>query len=162
MKLSRQGCWSGLPFPIPENHPDPGINPKFLFPPALAGGFFTTVPPGKPGMCISFMSIKPEKRESSGPHLFTHSPALVFTMCQALHLMLGGYSGNHTDRSLTRSKSCSILENRKEVSFTANGTFFVIRLLTSQWICREHQEIVSEFLAVCCVLIIGSTSSLSG
>ena len=44
MGFSRQGYWSGLPFPSPEDLPDPGIE---LEPPALAGGFFTTEPPGK-------------------------------------------------------------------------------------------------------------------
>ena len=39
--------WSRLPFPIPGDHPDPGIKPAS---PALAGGFFTTGPPGKPYM----------------------------------------------------------------------------------------------------------------
>ena len=36
---------SGLPFPSPGNHPDPGIE---LASPPLAGGFFTIEPPGKP------------------------------------------------------------------------------------------------------------------
>ena len=40
-----QEYWSLLPFPSPEDLPDPGIEPKSL---ALAGGFFTTEPPGKP------------------------------------------------------------------------------------------------------------------
>ena len=35
----------GLPFPSPGDLPDPGIEPVS---PALAGGFFTTEPPGKP------------------------------------------------------------------------------------------------------------------
>ena len=34
-----------LPFPSPENLPDPGIEPTS---PALTGGFFTTEPAGKP------------------------------------------------------------------------------------------------------------------
>ena len=34
--------WSGLPCPAPGDLPDPGIGPKSLMPPALAGGFFTT------------------------------------------------------------------------------------------------------------------------
>ena len=38
MGFSRQEYWSGLPFPSPEDIPDPGIDP---FSPALAGGFFT-------------------------------------------------------------------------------------------------------------------------
>ena len=41
----RQESWSGLPFPSPGDLPDPGIEPAS---PALAGGFFTTEPPGKP------------------------------------------------------------------------------------------------------------------
>ena len=41
----RQGYWSGLPSPSPEDLSDPKIEPK---PPALASGFFTTVPPVKP------------------------------------------------------------------------------------------------------------------
>ena len=28
MGFSRQGCWSGLPFPSPEDLPDPGIEPR--------------------------------------------------------------------------------------------------------------------------------------
>ena len=39
--FSRQGYWSGLPFPSPGDLPNPGIKPVSLMPPALAGGFFT-------------------------------------------------------------------------------------------------------------------------
>ena len=45
MRFPRQEYWSGLPFPSPGHLPDPGTEPKS---PALAGGFFTTEPPGKP------------------------------------------------------------------------------------------------------------------
>ena len=40
--------WSGLPCPSPEDVPDPGIEHTSLTSPALAGGFFPRVPPGKP------------------------------------------------------------------------------------------------------------------
>ena len=43
--FSRQEYLCGLPFPSPGNLPNPGIKPAS---PALAGGFFTTEPPGKP------------------------------------------------------------------------------------------------------------------
>ena len=43
----RQEYWSGLPFPPPGDLLDPGIKPVSLVSPALAGGFFTTEPPGK-------------------------------------------------------------------------------------------------------------------
>ena len=42
--FARLEHWSGLPFPPAGNLPDPGIEPTSL---ALAGGFFTTEPPGK-------------------------------------------------------------------------------------------------------------------
>ena len=46
MGFPRQEYWSGLPFPSPGDLPDPGIEPTSLASPALAGGFFTTEPPG--------------------------------------------------------------------------------------------------------------------
>ena len=46
--IARQEYWSGWPFPPPGDLPDPGIEPGSLASPALAGGFFTTMPPGKP------------------------------------------------------------------------------------------------------------------
>ena len=45
MGFPRQEYWSGLSFPTPGDLPDAGIKPVS---PALAGGFFTTEPPGKP------------------------------------------------------------------------------------------------------------------
>ena len=47
-RLSRQEYWSGLPCPPPGDLPDSGIRPESVISPALAGGFFTTEPPGKP------------------------------------------------------------------------------------------------------------------
>ena len=44
----RQEYWSGLTCPPPGDFPDPGVKPASLMSPALAGGFFTTEPPGKP------------------------------------------------------------------------------------------------------------------
>ena len=52
MEFFRQEYWSGLPFPTPEDLPDPPeIKPVFLAYPALAGRFFTIVPQNtrKPG-----------------------------------------------------------------------------------------------------------------
>ena len=42
MGFSRQEYWSGLPCPPPGDLSDPGIVPKCLTFPALAGVFFTT------------------------------------------------------------------------------------------------------------------------
>ena len=48
MRFSRQEYWSGLPFPSPGDLPNAGIKPVSLTSPILAGGVFTTAPPGKP------------------------------------------------------------------------------------------------------------------
>ena len=52
MRFSRQEYWGELPFPSPGDLPDPGIEPTS---PALAGGFFTTEPPGK--QSVQFSSV---------------------------------------------------------------------------------------------------------
>ena len=54
MGFSRQEYWSRLPFPTPGDLPDPGIEPTSLVSSALAGGFFTTVPPGKPFIILQY------------------------------------------------------------------------------------------------------------
>ena len=48
MEFSRQEYWSGLLFPSPGDLPNPRIKPASLVSPALAGGLFTIMPPGKP------------------------------------------------------------------------------------------------------------------
>ena len=45
MGFSRQEYWSGLPFPSPEDLPDPRIEPGS---PALQADTLTSEPPGKP------------------------------------------------------------------------------------------------------------------
>ena len=47
VEFPRREYRSGLPFPSPQGRPNPGIAPAS---PALAGGFFPTEPPGKPGI----------------------------------------------------------------------------------------------------------------
>jgi len=42
MGFSKQEYWSGLPCPPPGDLPNPGIKPRSLTTPALAGRFFTT------------------------------------------------------------------------------------------------------------------------
>ena len=48
MEFSRQENCNGLPFPAARDLSGPGIKPTSCVSPALAGGFFTTEPPGKP------------------------------------------------------------------------------------------------------------------
>ena len=48
MGFSRQEYWRGLPFPSAGDLPNPGVEPESPAFPALAGGLFTSAPPGKP------------------------------------------------------------------------------------------------------------------
>ena len=40
MGFPRQENWSGLPFPLPGDRPNPGIEPRSCTSPTLLGGFF--------------------------------------------------------------------------------------------------------------------------
>ena len=51
MGFPGQEYWNGLPFLIPGDLPNPGIEPMSPASPALAGRFFTIAPPGKPQIC---------------------------------------------------------------------------------------------------------------
>ena len=62
MEFSRQGFWNGLPFPSPEDLPNSRIKPTSLSSPALAGGYFTTLPPGKPNQILVTKSQKNKQR----------------------------------------------------------------------------------------------------
>ena len=57
MGFSRQEYWSRLPFPLPGDLPDPGIQPAS---PTLADGFFTAEPPE---MIIITLKIKNRKKD---------------------------------------------------------------------------------------------------
>ena len=48
MEFFRKEYWSKLPSPMSVDLPSPGIEPASFESPALAGGFFTIMPPGKP------------------------------------------------------------------------------------------------------------------
>ena len=64
MGFSRQEYWSGLPWPLPGDLSDPGVEPAPLMSPALADVFFfffflPLVPPGKPRQGVdSFCTFK--------------------------------------------------------------------------------------------------------
>ena len=61
MGFSGPEYWRGLLFPPLGDLPNPGIESASLVSPALAGGFFTTAPPGKQEGCaaaIKYFSLE--------------------------------------------------------------------------------------------------------
>ena len=72
MGFSRQEYWSGLSFPPPGDHPDPGIEPSSLESPALAGGFFITNAPWElPKGLVCMKRKKQERKKHSVQQLKT-------------------------------------------------------------------------------------------
>jgi len=76
MEFSRQEHWSGLPYPSPEDLPDPGIKPGSL---AFQAESLPSAPPGKPknagkGRHVLLQGIFPT--QGLNPHLSFTSFAL--------------------------------------------------------------------------------------
>ena len=126
--FSRQEYWSGLPFPIPGDLPDPGIKPASFSspsPPRLAGGFPSMIPPERPVMsCYVFVA-------QSSP-----------TLCSPVDYSLTGSSvhGILQARILERifnssSRGSSRPRDRTQV-FCIAGRFFAI------WATREAQSLI--------------------
>ena len=91
MEFSRQEYWSGLLFPTPGHHPNPGIEPVSFTSPVLACVFFTTAPSGEPAF----------SHFPSGNHLlaFPMTPlfiCLYFFFCVFIYLFFICSEFSHT------------------------------------------------------------------
>ena len=84
--IFQEEYWNGLPFPVPEDLPDPGIKPKSLMSPALASRFFTIAPPGKPNNSNQFSSVQSLSRVRlfATPWIATYQASLSITNSHSL------------------------------------------------------------------------------
>ena len=86
MEFSRQESWSGLPFPSPEGHPDPGIEPASS---ALQADSLPVEPQRKPKnewVAYPFSSRSSQPRNPTGVsciagRFFTNSAIREATFC---------------------------------------------------------------------------------
>ena len=76
ISLARITHWSGVPFPPPGDLPDLGIEPVSPAAVALAGGFFTTEPPGKPRKSWNRTSMQTSDSMVHGLHFWVTLPLL--------------------------------------------------------------------------------------
>ena len=77
MGFSRQEYWSGLPFPSPEDLPNPGIEPGS---PALQAETLPSEPPGKSTITTKVQQIVIVSRKP----LFSYLTMYIFTLCIVL------------------------------------------------------------------------------
>ena len=79
MGFPRQEYWCGLPFPFPEDLPDPGIKPVSL---ALTGRFLTPESQGKPSVtCV----LEPFMVQSIEGYSFPETIFKHVQACQQLY-----------------------------------------------------------------------------
>ena len=104
MRSPRQEYWSGLLFHSPGDISNPGMEPVS---PTLAGGLFTTEPPGKPPRYIAFKLNPPLLKNLQG---------------------LPIYISNWNPRPFNTSPKCfpSSLERRAWMSFSSLLSFSLI------------------------------------
>jgi len=87
MGFSRQESWSALPFPPPGDLAYPGIEPASLVYPALAGRFFTTMPPKKP-----MTSLLKKKNESIFTMFQVYSKVIPFYIFMYVYIYIYSHS----------------------------------------------------------------------
>ena len=80
--FSRQGYWSGLPFPSPGDLPNPGIKPES---PALQADALPSEAPGKPQGHLLFRFFLPERDWAANPVL----PPTFWAVLHRLRLQMG-------------------------------------------------------------------------
>ena len=108
MGFFKQEYWSGLPFPSPEELPDPETEPMSAACPALASRFFTMEPPGKPVIYI-FMHIHVYVCINTCMHLlciyvyiYIHTERNINTY---ICIYIDAYVYMHTQRTISMSLS---------------------------------------------------------
>jgi len=113
MGFLRQEYWNGLPFPPPGNFHEPGIEPKSLASPALAGRFFTIASSGKACETLLLITLEVHRRHGwseafSGWRRFSLHPlsttlwntylptssgcGFLCTLCSLVQMMERGFS----------------------------------------------------------------------
>ena len=131
MRFSRQEYWSRVPFPPPD-FPTQGSNPLPPVSSALAGGFLTTQPPGKPLIstyhvlkrkCFFWrISLKMGKTQETLPHISVRSHAFgrirscQFLCCQGSSQLPWRFQDTLEEMNLWEQNSGHYQERRKQKS----------------------------------------------
>ena len=88
-EFSRQEYWGELPFPPPENLPDPGIEPVVL---VSAGRSFITVPHGKP--CSTKTSFQLPFSSRKSEDIYSNSVKFPSFFGKSIYLFTSSWPGS--------------------------------------------------------------------
>ena len=130
LELSWKEYWNGLLHPPPGDLPYPGTEPTSSVAPALAGGFFTTEPSGKPiaernvqplncvWLCMTPWTVA---RQASLSFIISPSLLKLKSMMPHKHILIYIYWHTHTHthmhthtcQSLQAFTNYSVIYNRK-------------------------------------------------
>ena len=153
------GYWNGLPFSSPVDLPDPGIKLTSPTSPGLAGGFFTTEPPGK--SCMSSLYILNRQlltRSTSYQHflLFSRFPshllmvslrctaAFFFFLCSPSHLFFLVFFGVKS-KEITKTMLRRLLSTSSLRSYMVSGLTFIslihFELIFYVYYTKDHAAI---------------------
>ena len=114
MGFPRQEYPTGLPFPLPEDPPDPGIEPSSPMSPALAGRFFTTEPPGNPAPLLTGW---PLSSCLTFGKLFHWDVNIIFSKMGIIFCLLHGCEEQMSYAFKTPSKLYGIYDVKKKCVF---------------------------------------------
>ena len=110
--FSRQEYWNRLPFPPPGALPDPGTEPESS---ALAGGFFTTAPPGTPAWGYQAPSECSQKGTQQNPELLPLPIYPSLSPRELLKVSLNAACFLLTAQKVTAQKCCSNLQKLRYI-----------------------------------------------
>ena len=145
MGLSRQEYWSGLPFPPPGDLPDPGMEPMSPASSALAGGFLTTILPGKPSCRHDVLLFLNPPAISSNP---LPSPPTPIT-----HPVLLSDSGHRINAALLSNP------HTNSICYNHPQKVFMVLFSGPEWFlasssCMEALSIVPQLLRDVLILLL--------
>ena len=144
--FSRQEYWRGLPCPPPGDLPDPGMEPKSVTSPALAGRFFTTSATWETlQKSFSLFNIKWHLLILQGPGLRFTPPAISENMLQD-QTQTWSLCRNCPCRNLHFLTFCAILtpltwEERESPAFLSSYPKLLISTFTGQ-LCPARADLL--------------------
>ena len=136
---SGQEYWSGFPFPPPGDLPNPDIKPKSPAAPALAGGLFITVLPGKPQVPDSYPLLRAYEWEILSHWLSNLAPQSTLTNWRLEVLFLKWCLGSSQEQ---------MNQNLLKWRFSWPLAWYCTAYLKLQCVCRLSKDLTTMSILI--------------